>query len=477
MDKSQLQNKRNATLFLLPLSSSQQQNINESILNINESILNQNDFHSISDDSILTASLYSTFTDDLYDQQQQQQQQISPSNNHRLTNYSLSDQNNMNDNDDYSASPISSSSSSSLSPSPSPQSLKNRTNRSTTTATHLLDDHPYPLTNISSSSSSTFSSLLDLTSAEKLANDLWDETQTFCKHKDITIWLGTNDPFRKYVLQCYMNHFNFTGQRLDGAFRNFAKKLYLKAEAQQLDRVIEAFAKKFWECNPNDELYYNADIVYVITYSLLLLNTDLYNANHHKKMNQSQFTKNTMETIIPLLTSNSDDNDDGDDDVVSSTNFEISSLLKSQSKKQSDPSCLTTSQTFTCLQDTELLPTKTKNPLDKSQSLMDLNDYQQQNKERISSFLKDQKKWIIQMESLLKTMYTSIKENEIGLCTTIQPSDNASNGSKHLANVKMGDEFKKRPYKTLKRGKSITSLSTSILSNHLKSKKKGGFQN
>lgn len=46
-----------------------------------------------------------------------------------------------------------------------------------------------------------------------------------------------------------MSHFDFTCQRLDAAFRTLCAKLYFKAEAQQMDRILEAFASRYWECH------------------------------------------------------------------------------------------------------------------------------------------------------------------------------------------------------------------------------------
>jgi hypothetical protein len=33
-------------------------------------------------------------------------------------------------------------------------------------------------------------------------------------------------------------------------YRKLCSKLYFKAEAQQIDRILESFAKRYWACNP-----------------------------------------------------------------------------------------------------------------------------------------------------------------------------------------------------------------------------------
>ena len=72
----------------------------------------------------------------------------------------------------------------------------------------------------------------------------------------------------KTALRHYMDNFDFTEMRLDQAFRyvvprmrwhnistklryrRLCSKLYLKAETQQVDRILEVFAKRYWDCNP-----------------------------------------------------------------------------------------------------------------------------------------------------------------------------------------------------------------------------------
>jgi hypothetical protein len=98
-----------------------------------------------------------------------------------------------------------------------------------------------------------------------------------------------------------MQNFDFKNKKLDEAFRMLCSKLYLKAESQQLDRILEAFAKRFHECNPTT-LLHSVDVVHAVAYSLLLLNTDLHIvSNKGSRMTRSNFIKNTMETVQTLM--------------------------------------------------------------------------------------------------------------------------------------------------------------------------------
>lgn len=98
-----------------------------------------------------------------------------------------------------------------------------------------------------------------------------------------------------------MNNFDFSNQKLDIAFRLLCSKLYLKAESQQIDRIIIAFAKRYYECNPTT-LFHCVDVIHAVAYSILLLNTDLHIVKDWaNKMTKSSFVKNTMETIQSII--------------------------------------------------------------------------------------------------------------------------------------------------------------------------------
>lgn len=70
----------------------------------------------------------------------------------------------------------------------------------------------------------------------------------------LSLSLVYSDRFRTSVLRQYMSHFDFTGERIDASFRKLCAKLYFKAEAQQIDRILEAFANRYHECNPKSIL-------------------------------------------------------------------------------------------------------------------------------------------------------------------------------------------------------------------------------
>ncbi|ORZ18151.1 hypothetical protein BCR42DRAFT_413256 [Absidia repens] len=133
--------------------------------------------------------------------------------------------------------------------------------------------------------------------ASELAERLWEEDESFVTRDHMAEWLGTSKPLNSLVLVNYMDHFEFETLRLDSAFRKLCGKLYFKAEAQQIDRILDVFAKRYWKCNPQS-VFGSSDVVYAVVYSLLLLNTDLHVAQgNYVRMTKQAFVKNTMSTI------------------------------------------------------------------------------------------------------------------------------------------------------------------------------------
>ncbi|KAI9184007.1 hypothetical protein H9P43_003060 [Blastocladiella emersonii ATCC 22665] len=65
----------------------------------------------------------------------------------------------------------------------------------------------------------------------------------------IASWLGrARDPVAALALRHYFDHFDFVHETLLAALRRVAAHLFLQAEAQQLDRILEAFAARFAAC-------------------------------------------------------------------------------------------------------------------------------------------------------------------------------------------------------------------------------------
>ncbi|KVI06313.1 SEC7-like protein [Cynara cardunculus var. scolymus] len=53
-------------------------------------------------------------------------------------------------------------------------------------------------------------------------------------------------------------------------------RVTLHGEAQKIDRIMEKFAERYCKCNPNS--FTSADTTYVLSYSVIMLNTDAHNS-------------------------------------------------------------------------------------------------------------------------------------------------------------------------------------------------------
>ncbi|KAJ8456537.1 hypothetical protein ONZ45_g18682 [Pleurotus djamor] len=89
----------------------------------------------------------------------------------------------------------------------------------------------------------------------------------------------------------YIDQFDFTSDPLDVALRKLLMDVGLPRETQQIDRVIEAFATRYKQCNPN--LYTSEDHPYILAFSLIMLHTDAFNKSNKRKMTKADYIKNT----------------------------------------------------------------------------------------------------------------------------------------------------------------------------------------
>ncbi|KAI9824511.1 MAG: hypothetical protein M1819_000866 [Sarea resinae] len=107
-----------------------------------------------------------------------------------------------------------------------------------------------------------------------------------------SIMSKSNDPFSQAVLRSYMRGFAFFGDPIDMAIRKLFMEVELPKETQQIDRVLQAFADRYHECNPG--IYASPDQAYFIAFSILILHTDVFNKNNKHKMQRHDYVKNTQ---------------------------------------------------------------------------------------------------------------------------------------------------------------------------------------
>ncbi|KAF2444111.1 hypothetical protein P171DRAFT_494296 [Karstenula rhodostoma CBS 690.94] len=99
------------------------------------------------------------------------------------------------------------------------------------------------------------------------------------------------------IRKAFMALFDWAGFNILGAMRDLCGKVVLRAETQQIDRILMSLSERWCECNPNHG-FKATDVVHTICYSILLLNTDLHVADIESRMTRSQFVKNTLPTVV-----------------------------------------------------------------------------------------------------------------------------------------------------------------------------------
>ncbi|KAI6121579.1 hypothetical protein F5141DRAFT_1186775 [Pisolithus sp. B1] len=239
---------------------------------------------------------------------------------------------------------------------------------------------------------------------KELAARCYREDEEFLARDKIAEWLGGNGRINKIALHYYMDYYDFTGLRLDSAFRRLCGKLYLKAETQQVDRILE-----------------DASVVHAITYSLLLLNTDLHVADIANRMSRSQFLRNTMATVLQSNRHGSSTELDRDDDSsspVGSDGTETQSLTRSKRSGSNASWNSVSKDTFVSAGATS--------------STLSANQHSQNNSTYVFPAS-------LQMESLLKDMYSAIKSHQIllPLGSTFAPRSSMTSLSPSTAHTLM----------------------------------------
>jgi brefeldin A-inhibited guanine nucleotide-exchange protein len=103
-------------------------------------------------------------------------------------------------------------------------------------------------------------------------------------------YLGEGEPENIAIMHAFVDSMNFTKTRFVDALRNFLQSFRLPGEAQKIDRLMLKFAERYTGGNPN--AFANADTAYVLSYSVVMLNTDQHSAQVKVRMTPEDFIKN-----------------------------------------------------------------------------------------------------------------------------------------------------------------------------------------
>lgn len=193
-----------------------------------------------------------------------------------------------------------------------------------------------PAIEITSSPNESTPNLPDLEADDergrRLAAEFIEGDQTHYATDKVAMFLGGPRAVNNAALRYYMQYFDMRNLKLDQAFRELCTKLHLKAESQEIDRIIEAFSARFFDCNPNT-VYGSAGVVHTVTGAMLMLNTDLHIADLQKHMSRADFVRNSMRAIQESMPADRESTPDvqANNDSGSLRNLDVASASASQS--------------------------------------------------------------------------------------------------------------------------------------------------
>lgn len=83
------------------------------------------------------------------------------------------------------------------------------------------------------------------------AHNIYDGNEDFIQKDRAAAWMGEEGIVRQRTLRAYMDLYDFENHSLVSSLRQVCQRLLLRAETQQVDRILVAFVKRWCDCNPN----------------------------------------------------------------------------------------------------------------------------------------------------------------------------------------------------------------------------------
>ncbi|KAH3660494.1 hypothetical protein OGAPHI_007080 [Ogataea philodendri] len=111
-------------------------------------------------------------------------------------------------------------------------------------------------------------------------------------------------PSNKELLKEFIDLLDFKNLRPDEALRMLLNNFRLPGEAQQIERIVEVFNHRYISCQDADSVAENGeededqkvtpdqDSLFVLSFSIIMLNTDLHNPNVKKPMTLEDYQRN-----------------------------------------------------------------------------------------------------------------------------------------------------------------------------------------
>ncbi|KAL6102468.1 uncharacterized protein ACO6RY_02076 [Pungitius sinensis] len=121
--------------------------------------------------------------------------------------------------------------------------------------------------------------------AESLAEFLYKEDGL--NKTAIGNFLGEREEMHLQTLKAFVRLHEFSDLNLVQALRQFLWSFRLPGEAQKIDRMMEAFATRYCDCNPG--VFQSTDTCYILSFAIIMLNTSLHNPNVKDKPGLQRF--------------------------------------------------------------------------------------------------------------------------------------------------------------------------------------------
>ncbi|KNC81521.1 hypothetical protein SARC_06167 [Sphaeroforma arctica JP610] len=105
-------------------------------------------------------------------------------------------------------------------------------------------------------------------------------------------YLGGSSTVIVQTLREFVNLLQFSDTHFYDALASFLSHFRMSGEAQVVDRIMEAFARRYYQQNPTQGGFEIWDTAYILAYSCIMLHTDAHNQNVARKMTREEFIRN-----------------------------------------------------------------------------------------------------------------------------------------------------------------------------------------
>ncbi|EFO88073.1 hypothetical protein CRE_30589 [Caenorhabditis remanei] len=108
------------------------------------------------------------------------------------------------------------------------------------------------------------------------------------------IYWHTSFTYHSLVLKYFTGMIDIRGLEVDVALRKAMQFFILPKEAEKIDRIIQAFALHYSKSNPKRTSNFRGgwDTIHLLSFAIIMLNTDLHSPNVKQRMTQADFVKN-----------------------------------------------------------------------------------------------------------------------------------------------------------------------------------------